>query len=259
MPSMEKYVYGNGLISSEKTEGTVENSNTADAKTDSTKTETAGTLTVYHCDLRGSVRTVTDQTGTVTDRYSYSLYGEKTHDTGDGDHIFGYCGRDGVITERDGLLYMRARYYSPELKRFISADSVIGNLASTPSLNRYAYANGNPVTQIDPFGLSAEPGTKKAKKNINWREAVHDALDIAGSITGYGDICDAVNAVLYLTEGDYINAGLSALSIIPGADAFTKTGKASKVLGNGIVESGLKHLDNVADGIKMLTMHCLWE
>ena len=249
---MEKYVYGNGLISSEKTEGTVENSNTADAKTDSTKTETAGTLTVYHCDLRGSVRTVTDQTGTVTDRYSYSLYGERTHDTGDGDHIFGYCGRDGVITERDGLLYMRARYYSPELKRFISADSVIGNLSSTPSLNRYAYANGNPVTQIDPFGLSAEPGTKKAKKNINWREAVHDALDIAGSITGYGDICDAVNAVLYLTEGDYINAGLSALSIIPGADAFTKTGKASKVLGNGIVESGLKHLDNVADGIKKL-------
>ena len=129
---------------------------------------------------------------------------------------------------------------------------VIGNLASTPSLNRYAYANGNPVTQIDPFGLSAEPGTKKAKKNINWREAVHDALDIAGSITGYGDICDAVNAVLYLTEGDYINAGRSALSIIPGADAFTKTGKASKVLGNGIVESGLKHLDYVADGIKKL-------
>lgn len=79
---------------------------------------------------------------------------------------------------------------------------------------------------------------------------MNKALDIAGSITGYGDICDAVNAVLYLTEGDYINAGLSVLSIIPGADAFTKTGKASKVLGNGIVESGLKHLDNVADGIK---------
>ena len=58
--------------------------------------------------------------------------------------------------------------------------------------------------------------------------------------------------MLYLTEGDYINAGLSALSIIPEADAFTKTGKASKVLGNGIVESGLKHLDNVADGIKKL-------
>ena len=58
--------------------------------------------------------------------------------------------------------------------------------------------------------------------------------------------------MLYLTEGDYINAGLSALSIIPGADAFTKTGKASEVLGNGIVESGLKHLDNVADGIKKL-------
>lgn len=29
---------------------------------------------------------------------------------------------------------------------------------------------------------------------------MNKALDIAGSITGYGDICDAVNAVLYLKE-----------------------------------------------------------
>ena len=51
----------------------------------------------------------------------------------------------------------------------------------------------------------------------------------------YGDICDTVNEVLYLTEGDYINAGLSALSIVPGADDFSKIGKSSKVLGNGKV------------------------
>lgn len=77
---------------------------------------------------------------------------------------------------------------------------------------------------------------------------MNKALDIAGSITGYGDICDAVNAVLYLTEGDYINAGLSVLSIIPGADAFTKTGKASKVLGNGIKKL-VKKADKVADDV----------
>ena len=67
--------------------------------------------------------------------------------------IFGYNGRDGVITDANGLLYMRARYYSPELRRFINADIVPGEISNAITLNRYAYANGNPVSNIDPFGL----------------------------------------------------------------------------------------------------------
>ena len=67
--------------------------------------------------------------------------------------IFGYNGRDGVITDYNGLLYMRARYYSPELRRFINADIVPGEISNAITLNRYAYANGNPVSNIDPFGL----------------------------------------------------------------------------------------------------------
>ena len=67
--------------------------------------------------------------------------------------IFGYNGRDGVITEANGLLYMRARYYSPELRRFINADIIPGEISDSTSLNRYAYVNGNPVSYVDPFGL----------------------------------------------------------------------------------------------------------
>ena len=51
---------------------------------------------------------------------------------------------------------MRARYYSPKLKRFINADIIAGEISNAVTLNRYAYANGNPVSNIDPFGLSAE-------------------------------------------------------------------------------------------------------
>ena len=40
--------------------------------------------------------------------------------------IFGYNGRDGVITDDNGLIYMRAIYYSPEMKRFINADAKAG-------------------------------------------------------------------------------------------------------------------------------------
>ena len=69
-----------------------------------------------------------------------------------------YNSRDGVVTEGNGLIYMRARYYSPELRRFINADIIHGEISNAIALNRYAYANGNPVSNIDPFGLSAERG-----------------------------------------------------------------------------------------------------
>ena len=42
--------------------------------------------------------------------------------------IFGYNGHDGVVTDKNGLIYMRARYYSPELRRFVNADVVPGEI-----------------------------------------------------------------------------------------------------------------------------------
>ena len=51
---------------------------------------------------------------------------------------------------------MRARYYSPELRRFINADILMGDINNSATLNRYAYANGNPISNIDPFGTVAD-------------------------------------------------------------------------------------------------------
>ena len=50
---------------------------------------------------------------------------------------------------------MRTRYYSPDMRRFINADVVAGSISNAITLNRFAYANGNPVSMSDPFGLSA--------------------------------------------------------------------------------------------------------
>ena len=58
-------------------------------------------------------------------------------------------------TDANGLLYMRARYYNPYLCRFLNPDP-------TGFFWRawifYAYANGNPVSYLDPFGLGAIGG-----------------------------------------------------------------------------------------------------
>jgi len=48
---------------------------------------------------------------------------------------------------------MRARYYNVDIKRFVNQDVLTGSIDSSPSLNRYAYVEGNPVSFLDPFGL----------------------------------------------------------------------------------------------------------
>ena len=48
--------------------------------------------------------------------------------------------------------YCRARYYHPQLQRFISQDPV----GVQDGDNLYAYVGGNPLARVDPFGLSWE-------------------------------------------------------------------------------------------------------
>ena len=140
-----KYVYGRGLVGE----------------------EVCGTFKTYHFDCRGSTIAITDTSGNITDTFVYDTYGKLVSRTGTSEVIFGHNGRDGVVTDDNGLIYMRARYYSPEMKRFINADIVAGQISNAVTLNRFAYANGNPVSFVDPFGLSADRGGTYSYTN-NW-------------------------------------------------------------------------------------------
>ncbi len=127
-----KYVYGLGLIGE----------------------EVSGNFKTYHFDYRGSTVAITNANGTVTDTFEYDTYGKLKDRTGTTKTPFLYNGRDGVITEDDtGLYYMRARYYSPMLRRFINADKVHGDISNALTLNRYAFCNGDPANGVDPLGL----------------------------------------------------------------------------------------------------------
>ncbi|WP_353573397.1 RHS repeat-associated core domain-containing protein, partial [Candidatus Albibeggiatoa sp. nov. BB20] len=83
----------------------------------------------------------------------YSPFGElltqPTHDT-----PFLFNGQYGVMTDANDLYYMRARFYSPDLRRFINQDILLGGIENGQSLNRYAYVMGDPIKYNDPFGLT---------------------------------------------------------------------------------------------------------
>jgi RHS repeat-associated protein len=93
---------------------------------------------------------VTDSSGNVTDAYNYDAYGNLDSQTGSSDNTYLYQGE-----QSDNLLslqYLRARYYDPNIGRFIGTDPVEGSLTSPVSQHRYLYGNDNPIVYSDPSG-----------------------------------------------------------------------------------------------------------
>lgn len=109
-------------------------------------------LDVYHTDRLGSTRAITAAGGTVTAAYRSDEYGIAAAAYGSSAQPFGFTGEPRDAT---GLSYLRARYYDPSLGRFTSRDSWAGLTVQPASLNRFAYANNNPSTLVDPSGRSS--------------------------------------------------------------------------------------------------------
>jgi RHS repeat-associated protein len=102
----------------------------------------------YHYDGLGSTVAMTDSSGQIVNAYAYSPYGlvgaQETIP-----NAFTYVGRYGVMAEGNGLYFMRARYYDPQVGRFINKDP-IGYMGG---MNLYGYVGNNPANLVDPLGL----------------------------------------------------------------------------------------------------------
>jgi RHS repeat-associated protein len=100
----------------------------------------------YHYDGLGSVAALSDSSGNIVEQCSYDVFGEPNCISGVG-NPYKFTGRE--YDAETGLYYYRARYYSPELGRFLERDPV-GYLSD---LNLYRYVKNNPLKWVDPLGL----------------------------------------------------------------------------------------------------------
>lgn len=101
----------------------------------------------YVYDYRGSTVAMMDATtlANITHKYQYGDFGKLLQSEEADANPFRYIGQFGVMCEDDALTFMRARYYDPEIGRFLSEDPVW-------STNLYPYADNNPIVNIDPDG-----------------------------------------------------------------------------------------------------------
>jgi RHS repeat-associated protein len=122
------YIYGNDLISQNR----------------------GGSAGYYHHDGMGSVRVLTDATEGATDTYAYEVFGNLVSSTGSSTNHYFFAGE-----QRDpytGQYYLRARYMDPSLGRFTQQDEWAGKLCTPITLNKYIYADDDPINKIDPSG-----------------------------------------------------------------------------------------------------------
>ena len=118
----------------------------------------SGGQSYFHADGLGSVILYSDSNGNPGIRSTFSTFGERTQaEIGGADtpsselSLFGYTGREDEV---EGLSYYRSRYLMPEDGRFITEDSFWGRADRPSSLNRFSYAENDPLNYLDPDGHS---------------------------------------------------------------------------------------------------------
>jgi len=144
---------------------------------------------LYHTDALGSVLALTGQTGAVQTTYSYEAFG-KTTVTGSSSNPFQYTGRENDGT---GLYYYRARYYAPQLQRFLSEDPI---RMEEEDGNLYQYVRNQPLIFIDPTGNVGKPQQLDSQHTVRIDNGIYNSQT--------GKIQEYPNAHVYNKAGNQV-------------------------------------------------------
>jgi RHS repeat-associated protein len=111
---------------------------------DKLRQTSAGVPLYFTTDHLGSTTALTGANGAIVERQQYEAFGRNA---GSGLTRYGYTGRE--RDEATGLLHYRARWYDPQVGRFVSEDP----LGFAGGINFYSYVSNDPINGTDPTGL----------------------------------------------------------------------------------------------------------
>ncbi|MCU0305465.1 MAG: hypothetical protein MUC56_15535 [Thermoanaerobaculales bacterium] len=146
----------------------------------------------------------------------------------------------GALSRAETTDFMHARYYSPNLGRFVSVDPVGGTIGSSQSWNRYSYVDNNPIAVVDPdgeaefrvvntWGVPDNPYQFYIRFNTKFDNSV---AAISGSARVFGaantskNVIASRNLLVGLTSGGATGLALFATGLVGAINEAGSTGAA---------------------------------
>ncbi|KAL0957871.1 hypothetical protein HGRIS_000054 [Hohenbuehelia grisea] len=159
-----------------------------------TEGSSSDTIHYFHTDHLGSIVAVSDESGAVISEYAYDSFGKFTVTAGKDISRYKFSGKEAF----GALYYFGARFYDPDLGRFLTLDNYPISIEGikTSTFNMYTFSRNDPVNYIDLNG------------NVPWW---HWLVDIALIAVGVALMfVPGVNAiVLGAITGALIGAGIA--------------------------------------------------
>jgi hypothetical protein len=143
-----------------------------------------------------------------------------------------------VLTAANEKIYQP--YIKPLLDRTKEAVAAGASWINTNIYQPYIEPVASDINQYiyQPYFKSLVDKASSRWENTwdQYGEWVHGGLDAAGLIPGLGEIADGLNGLIYLGEGRYIEASISAMAMIPILGDLGKAGKWSLKIGKEVLE-----------------------
>lgn len=191
---------------------------------------------LLHADALRSVVVTTSADGTVVSETLYDAWGLPIVRQGFSVNKFAYTGHQ--YDAETALYYFKARYYDPELGRFISEDPAGGSEGQPASYHRYLYAYANPLAYWDPDGR------------------VQELVDAADKLNGANQwlreraaLCEGGGLVCALAAG---SIGVTRAFVSAGEAAVRTVNVVANIHTLMLAQSGLIPQDRVAASVTEL-------
>lgn len=233
-----------------------------------------------HADHLGTPKLITKgyggaDKGTIEGRQEFGAYGEKLITSGYVP-LTGYTGH--VQTDSTGLIYMRARYYSPAWHRFLTSDQGI----DPSTWNQVAYVGGSPFMATDPTGnltiATCENGIRllwyrnQEDPNDGWHFAGIDGFCSSGNSGGQSTGGEGTSGLKDPGSGGRGGGGAntapgssllksaatkpsSCIGAGPKTDQMTTTGGQGRPITGGYFSFGGREVDGAEGGVFSGVIH----
>jgi len=221
------------------------------------KKDVAGNLYYYLYNGHGDVVQIVDTSGNIVNRYRYDEWGNILNQSETVQNEFKYAGQS--YDTENGLYYLRARYYDPRAGRFVSKDSVEGEITNPLSLNLYTYVQNNPINYVDPSGhvsIGLRDTVSQWGGSISWNDKTRTATATVNGKTQTFNINNYTvsNGRIMIDSSQFAKTfgvsqfGVEARRTINQTTTYLSSDKAKTAYVQTAVAVGTSHLGQIIQG-----------